>query len=193
MFSDLDRLRRIAHDVGPFQVIYGGKAHPQDEGGKGLIRRVFEAAEALKGVATVVYVENYDMRWGQLLTSGADVWMNTPKRPQEASGTSGMKAALNGVPSFSVLDGWWVEGHVEGVTGWSIGNRQEPAEDQGSEISSLYDKLERVILPLYYGRPLGYAEVMRSTIALNGGFFNTQRMVQQYLANAYPWREQKIE
>lgn len=189
VFSDLERLRRIAREVGPFQIIYGGKAHPQDEGGKELIRRVFEAAEALHGVATVVYVENYDMRWGQLLTSGADVWMNTPKRPQEASGTSGMKAALNGVPSFSVLDGWWVEGHVEGVTGWSIGCREEPAEDQASEIASLYDKLERVILPLYYGQPLGYAEVMRSAIALNGGFFNTQRMVQQYLANAYPLRE----
>jgi starch phosphorylase len=189
LFSDLERLRRIAHEVGPFQVIYAGKAHPQDDGGKALIRRVFEAAEALKGVAAVVYVENYDMRWGQLLTSGVDVWLNTPKRPQEASGTSGMKAALNGVPSFSVLDGWWVEGHVEGVTGWSIGNRQEPAEDQASEVASLYDKLERAILPLYYGRPLGYAEVMRSTIALNGAFFNTQRMVHQYLANAYPLRE----
>jgi starch phosphorylase len=99
-----------------------------------------------------------------------------------------MKAALNGVPSFSVLDGWWVEGHVEGVTGWSIGS-PEPSEEQASEVTSLYDKLERVILPLYYGRPLGYAEVMRSAIALNGSFFNTQRMVQQYLANAYPLRE----
>ena len=189
LFSDADRLRRMALEVGPFQVIYGGKAHPHDEGGKALIRRVFEAGEALKGAVPVVYVENYDMRWGQLLTSGVDVWLNTPRRPQEASGTSGMKAALNGVPSFSVLDGWWVEGHVEGVTGWSIGSRQEPAEDQSSEVTSLYDKLERSILPLFYGRPLGYAEVMRATIALNGGFFNTQRMVQQYLANAYPLRE----
>jgi starch phosphorylase len=189
LFSDPGRLRHIAAEVGPFQVIYGGKAHPQDEGGKALIRRVVQAAEALKDSIRVVYVENYDMRWGQLLTSGVDLWLNTPKRPQEASGTSGMKAALNGVPSFSVLDGWWVEGHVEGVTGWSIGDREEPA-DESAEATSLYDKLERVILPLYYGRPHAFAEVMRSSIALNGAFFNTQRMVHQYLANAYPVKEE---
>jgi len=105
-------------------------------------------------------------------------------RPQEASGTSGMKAALNGVPSFSVVDGWWAEGHIEGVTGWAIGS-SEVAEDPSAEIANLYDKLERDIIPMFYGRPNRYLEVMRYAIALNGSFFNTQRMVLQYVANAY--------
>lgn len=105
-------------------------------------------------------------------------------KPLEASGTSGMKAALNGVPSLSVRDGWWIEGHVEGATGWSIGS-DESEGDQSRDAQDLYLKLERVILPLFYGLPLAYAEVMRSAIALNGSFFNTQRMVEQYVRNAY--------
>jgi starch phosphorylase len=113
-----------------------------------------------------------------------DLWLNTPHRPFEASGTSGMKAAMNGVPSLSVRDGWWVEGHLEGITGWSIGYEEDP-ERHDIEIASLYDKLERVILPLYYSHSDGYAEVMRSAIAINGSFFNTQRMVAQYVSNAY--------
>jgi glycogen phosphorylase len=186
LFSDLERLKRISRNAGPLQVIYSGKAHPRDEGGKAAIRRVFEAAAALKHSVEVVYLEDYGIGWAQLLCGGVDLWLNTPQRPQEASGTSGMKAALNGVPSFSVLDGWWIEGHIEGVTGWSIGNGDEPAGDATAEIASLYDKLERVILPLYYGHPLAYGGVMRSAIALNGAFFNTQRMLSQYVANAYP-------
>ena len=185
LFSDLERLKRLSRDVGPIQIVYGGKAHPNDGGGKAIIRRIFDSAKALDAAVRVAYVENYDMRWGQFLTSGVDLWLNTPMRPQEASGTSGMKAALNGVPSFSVLDGWWVEGHIEGVTGWAIGDGQEHI-DSSREASMLYDKLERIIMPLFYGRPLGYAEVMRSAIALNGGFFNTQRMLSQYITNAYP-------
>ena len=185
LFSDLERLKRLSRDVGSIQIVYGGKAHPNDGGGKAIIRRIFESAKALDAAVRVAYVENYDMRWGQFLTSGVDLWLNTPMRPQEASGTSGMKAALNGVPSFSVLDGWWVEGHIEGVTGWAIGDGQEHI-DSSREASMLYDKLERIIMPLFYGRPLGYAEVMRSAIALNGGFFNTQRMLSQYITNAYP-------
>jgi glycogen phosphorylase len=188
LFHDLDRLKRIARDVGPIQLVYAGKAHPRDEGGKKIIRRVFEGAAALSDVIRTVYVENYDMHWGRLITSGVDVWLNTPMRPQEASGTSGMKAALNGVPSFSVIDGWWAEGWIEGITGWAIGNT-DIVEDTASEISTLYDKLERQILPMFYGTPNRYTEVMRSAIALNGSFFNTQRMVQQYLANAYMLRE----
>jgi starch phosphorylase len=150
-----------------------------------MIRKVFQAAHALAGSVKVVYVPNYDMRWARLMTSGADVWLNTPHRPFEASGTSGMKAALNGVPSLSILDGWWIEGCVEGATGWAIGKEEDLPEDHGAEAASLYDKLERVIVPLFYGRPDGFAEVMRSTIALNGSFFNTERMMEQYLANAY--------
>jgi starch phosphorylase len=184
LFQDPERLRRIARDVGPIQLVYGGKAHPHDEGGKNLIRRVVGGASSLADVIRTVYVENYDMRWGKLITSGVDLWLNTPMRPQEASGTSGMKAAMNGVPSFSVVDGWWAEGHIEGVTGWSIGS-SEVAEDPSLEVAALYDKLEREIVPMFYGRPNRYTEMMRFAIALNGSFFNTQRMLLQYIANAY--------
>jgi starch phosphorylase len=185
LFTDLDRLRRIARGVGPLQVLYGGKAHPRDEGGKAVIRQVFEAAAALSDAVRVVYLPEYDLALARLLCAGVDVWLNTPQKPQEASGTSGMKAALNGVPSLSVLDGWWVEGHLEGITGWSIGEDQDTPSDPGREAVSLYDKLEYVVLPLYYHRPLAFAEVRRSAIALNGSFFNAQRMVGQYLHNAY--------
>ena len=185
LFTDLERLKKIARQVGPLQLIYAGKAHPRDDGGKAIIRRIFEAAAALNGDVRVVYLENYDMALGQLICSGVDVWLNTPLRPQEASGTSGMKAALNGVPSFSVLDGWWVEGHIEGVTGWSIGDGVSSENDSMAEAASLYEKLETVILPLYYKEPDQFAKVMRSAIALNGSFFNTQRMISQYVRNAY--------
>ncbi len=184
LFTNPEKLRAIARNVGPIQIVYGGKAHPRDEGGKNLIRSVFGGAAQLADVIRTVYVENYDLFWGGLISSGVDVWLNNPMRPQEASGTSGMKAAMNGVPSFSVLDGWWVEGHIEGVTGWSIGD-SEATGDPAVEVRELYDKLEHVILPMYYGRRHRYVEVMRSSIALNGSFFNTQRMVLQYVSNAY--------
>jgi starch phosphorylase len=185
LFADLERLKSIAGHVGSFQVIFGGKAHPHDNEGKEMIRKVFQAAHSLEGSVKVVYIPDYDMRWAQLMTSGADLWLNTPHRPFEASGTSGMKAALNGVPSLSILDGWWIEGCVEGATGWAIGKEEDLPEDHGAEAASLYDKLERVIVPLFYGHPDAFAEVMRSTIALNGSFFNTERMMDQYLSNAY--------
>ena len=183
IFTDRERIQQIARQVGPIQIIYAGKAHPRDEGGKAIIRHIFEAAATLAEDVRVIYLENYDMALGKLLCSGVDVWLNTPLRPQEASGTSGMKAALNGVPSFSVLDGWWVEGHVEGVTGWSIGDANE--NDTASEALSLYTKLENVILPLYYREPDRFAQMMRSAIAFNGSYFNTQRMLCQYVKNAY--------
>jgi starch phosphorylase len=185
VFADLERLRAIARRVGRVQFLFAGKAHPRDEEGKRMIRRVFEAAASIGGDVPVHYLEGYDARWAQLLTSGVDLWLNTPQRPEEASGTSGMKAALNGVPSLSVRDGWWLEGHFEGITGWSIGADEEPPADSAREAASLYQKLEAVILPMYYGRPTAWAEVMRSAIAVNGSFFNTQRMLSQYVANAY--------
>jgi starch phosphorylase len=150
-----------------------------------LIRRIFQAGESLKDQIRVIYLEEYDMALARLFCAGVDLWLNTPQKPQEASGTSGMKAALNGVPSFSVLDGWWVEGHEEGVTGWCIGEGWEKDSDPVRESASLYDKLENQILPMFYGRPLEYARVMRSAIALNGSFFNAQRMISQYMINAY--------
>ena len=185
LFSNIERLKQIARQAGPIQLVYAGKAHPRDEGGKEIIRRIFEAAALLAKDVRVVYLENYDMALGKLLCSGVDLWLNTPLRPQEASGTSGMKAALNGVPSLSVLDGWWVEGHVEGVTGWSIGDADQSENDSAAEAASLYEKLERVVLPLYYKEPDQFAQVMRSAIALNGSFFNTERMVSQYVRRAY--------
>lgn len=184
LLSDLDRLRQIVQRAGPLQVIYAGKAHPRDETGKEIIRRIFRAADALSGTMKVVYLEEYDLALGRNVCAGVDLWLNTPQKPQEASGTSGMKAALNGVPSLSVLDGWWIEGHVEGVTGWSIGDSPQPEGDPSREAISLYDKLEYVIVPMFYKRPDEYHQVMRSAIALNGSFF-AQRMLYQYLHNAY--------
>jgi len=184
LFTDIPRLKRIAEHVGPMQVLFSGKAHPADAGGKDAIRAVFAAAEALQGTISVTYLEDYDVRLAAALVAGVDLWLNTPQKPLEASGTSGMKAAINGVPSLSVLDGWWLEGHVEGVAGWAIGDRA-PISDDTTEAADLYRKLETAILPLYYGDAEGYAEVMRSTIALNGSFFNAQRMLAQYVLNAY--------
>jgi starch phosphorylase len=185
LFADLDRLRRIVRHAGPLQVVFSGKAHPRDEGGKQLIRNVFHAARELGDDLPVVYLEDYDMALAGKVCAGVDLWLNTPQKPLEASGTSGMKAALNGVPSLSVLDGWWIEGHVEGVTGWSIGDSWDSESDPARESASLYDKLEFIIAPLFYGRPLGYAAVMRGAIALNGSYFNAQRMMIQYLEHAY--------
>lgn len=192
IFRSPDRLKWIARNVGGFQIIFGGKAHPQDQGGKDLIRRIIEHARAVEDVIKVVYLEDFDWRWAPLLYSGVDLWLNTPKRPQEASGTSGMKAALNGVPSLSIMDGWWVEGCLEGTTGWPIADRPGSADDEAYEAGSLYHKLERTILPMFYGSPHAYVRVMRAAIAVNGSFFNTQRMVSQYLANAW-FREEEGE
>ena len=183
LFADTERLRWISQHVGQLQVVYGGKAHPRDQGGKEAIQHVYAAANALRGSVPVVFIENYNLQWGHLLTSGVDLWLNTPKRPEEASGTSGMKASLNGVPSLSVLDGWWIEGCVEGVTGWAIGD--DNASDERSEAASLYAKLDSVIAPMFYGRPDDYGRVMRFCVALNGSFFNTQRMLSQYIHDAY--------
>ena len=189
VFTELNQLLEIAGTVGPLQFIFAGKAHPKDEPGKELIRRVFQVAHQLKQQIPIVYLENYGVELAQLLTAGVDLWLNTPLRPLEASGTSGMKAAHNGVPSFSVLDGWWIEGHIEGVTGWSIGPRPtNGSQQQGTitqEVEELYHKLRTVILPLFYRDRGKWIDVMRQTIAFNASFFNTHRMVQQYAANAY--------
>jgi starch phosphorylase len=117
------------------------------------------------------------------LCAGVDLWLNNPQKPLEASGTSGMKAAMNGVPSLSVLDGWWIEGWVEGMTGWAIGD--ENPDEERAEIASLYDKLEYAIMPMFYRQPSQYAAVMRSCIAINGEFFSAQRMMSQYFRNVY--------
>ena len=186
IFSDLERLRSLAR-ARPLQIVFAGKAHPRDEGGKAGIRAVFEAAERLGQELPVVYLADYDLELALQLVAGVDVWLNTPQRPQEASGTSGMKAAHNGVPSLSVLDGWWREGHVEGVTGWSIGGLTpaEGPEADAADAADLYRKLELSVGPQFYERRAEWSVVMRQCIALNASFFNTHRMLHQYLAHAY--------
>jgi starch phosphorylase len=191
ILSDLDRLRQIAKHIGSFQIVYAGKAHPRDAGGKEIIKRIFKAKKALKKAVSIVFLDDYNMDLGGKITAGVDLWLNTPQYPLEASGTSGMKAALNGVPSLSILDGWWVEGHIEGVTGWSMGeaHQADPGPDtvvnHAEDAESLYAKLESVILPMYYEERNRYLSVMQHAIAINGSFFNTQRMVQQYITDAY--------
>ena len=183
LLSDPDRLRRIAETAGPLQIVFAGKAHPSDRGGKAVIVRIHEVAEKLKGVVDMAFLPDYSMEKAAVLCAGSDLWVNTPTKPQEASGTSGMKAAINGVPSLSVLDGWWLEGHVEGVTGWSVGD-DSAESDPKRETEDLYTKLESVIAPLFYGAPDQFTAVRRAAIALNGAFFTAERMVRQYAAFA---------
>jgi starch phosphorylase len=189
VFSDLDRLRAVIARAGRVQFVFAGKAHPRDEEGKRVIEQVFQARNALRTDIPVAYLEDYDMGQAALLTSGSDVWLNTPQPPLEASGTSGMKAAMNGVPTLSVLDGWWLEGHVEGVTGWAIGaSRMHPIDqvvDAAADASDLYTALEETVIPLFYQRRDEFVDVMRHAIALNGSFFTAQRMLQEYVIKAY--------
>jgi starch phosphorylase len=190
LFRDISRLGQIANG-GRLQIIYAGKAHPKDGGGKDLIHNIFNSAKELAGKVTVVYLQNYEMALALKIIAGVDVWLNTPMRPREASGTSGMKATHNGVPNFSVLDGWWIEGWVEGVTGWSIG---PPAietnlveNDDTADIEDLYCKLEHELLPLYYASDehKGWIQVMKGAIGKNACYFNTHRMMRQYVTEAY--------
>jgi starch phosphorylase len=183
LFADIAWLKAIAERAGPLQIVYAGKAHPQDMEGRAVIQRVFAAQAALGDSVRAVYLENYDMTLASQTVAGVDLWLNTPVRPMEASGTSGMKAALNGVPSLSILDGWWIEGCVEGVTGWAIG-RDPTGGDGANDVQALYEALEQVAV-LFYSYPELYARVRRSAISLNGSFFNTQRMLAQYALNAY--------
>ncbi|MCL4513383.1 MAG: alpha-glucan family phosphorylase [Candidatus Eremiobacteraeota bacterium] len=190
VFQDLEVLKRIAKKY-PIQFILAGKAHPQDEDGKKIIQHLFELKKSLKDVMEIIYLENYDFSLARIIIPGVDLWLNTPQPPLEASGTSGMKAALNGVPSLSTQDGWWIEGCIEGVTGWGIGESgwdYVTHDDIAQDAFSLYEKLEKKILPLFYENPQSYIDVMRHAIALNGSFFNAQRMLQQYILNAYAFQ-----
>ncbi|MDZ7412764.1 MAG: alpha-glucan family phosphorylase, partial [candidate division KSB1 bacterium] len=185
---DPERLRQMVAKVGPLQIVFAGKAHPRDEEGKQLIVRIFQAKEQLRDVVRVAYMTNYEIELAKLMVAGVDVWLNTPIPPLEASGTSGMKAAVNGVPSLSILDGWWIEGCIEGKTGWAIGcpalGTSVP-DNPDADAAALYDKLEKVVMPLFYKKRKDFLEVMAHAIALNGSFFNTQRMVLQYVQKAY--------
>lgn len=189
LLADPVRLKEIAERAGRLQIIFAGKAHPRDDAGKQVIWQIIQACNPLRPEVRMVYLEDYDWDLARLLTAGVDVWLNTPQPPLEASGTSGMKAALNGVPSLSVLDGWWIEGCIENTTGWAIGEScpvdATPEVRAGCDAESLYDKLENVIIPAFYERREDFVRVMRHAIALNASYFNTQRMVQEYIVKAY--------
>jgi len=190
LLSNIDRLLNIADKVGPIQIIYAGKAHPKDGSGKDTIRNIFNSMKSINKMnrkVKIAYIHNYDMTIGKMMTSGVDIWLNTPRRPREASGTSGMKAAHNGVPQFSTLDGWWLEGCIENITGWSIGPEKTEQQESDDQIDKkdLYDKLENWIIPKFYKDRDNWIRTMRSCIAINASFFNTNRMTQQYVLNAY--------
>lgn len=182
LFTDLARLKAIAGKH-PFQIVMAGKAHPRDEAGKRLIEALHVHMRELGGAVPMAFVPDYDMAQALFMVSGSDVWLNTPLRPLEASGTSGMKAAFNGVPQFSVLDGWWVEGCLEGVTGWAVG--EDSAAANGRDATALFDKLEQVILPLWYGDRPGWMGVMKGAISKNAAYFNSHRMMRRYATEAY--------
>jgi starch phosphorylase len=182
LFSDLDRLRAIARKH-PLQVVLAGKAHPNDAEGREHIARLHAWSRELEDEIPVVFLPDYGMAAGRLVVAGVDVWLNTPQRPLEASGTSGMKAALNGVPNLSVLDGWWLEGWQEGVTGWAVGPDGPHAPEVDAD--SLYDQLGRVVAPLFYGDREGWLRVAREAIARNGSYFNSHRMLRHYVLEAY--------
>jgi len=185
LLSDINRLVEINDKAGRMQIVYAGKAHPKDGGGKELIKKIFSRIKELNPKVRITYLENYDMTQGKLIATGVDLWLNNPLPPQEASGTSGMKACLNGVPNLSILDGWWIEGCIENITGWAIGSIESQNTDSVQDAYDLYRKLEKIIIPMFYKERDKWLEVMRHAIALNASFFNTQRMVQEYVLNAY--------
>lgn len=187
IFYDLERLLDIGS--GKLQFVFGGKAHPKDDEGKKVIQRIIQKAEQMHGSIEMVYLENYNMEVASYFIPGVDIWLNNPMRPLEASGTSGMKAALNGVPNFSVLDGWWIEGHIEGVTGWSIGPPPGEIDQEvgraAEDLEDMYHKLEHVIIPLYYKNRSGWIQVMKNAIGKNAYYFNTHVMMRRYVTDAY--------
>ncbi|MEW6602294.1 MAG: alpha-glucan family phosphorylase [Nitrospirota bacterium] len=187
LFSDTKRLQQIG--AGKIQIIYAGKAHPRDTVGKQLIEKIFSYKEQFKGKIKIAFIQNYNMAIALKLVSGVDIWLNTPLRPLEASGTSGMKAAHNGVMNFSVLDGWWIEGHIEGYTGWAIGPAPKEIESDTNmnqiDSDDLYNKLERTIIPLYYNDRKRWVRMMQNAIGKNAYYFNTQRMMRRYVTEAY--------
>ena len=185
LFSNLERLKSIAQQRS-FQIVLAGKAHPRDDSGKQLIETLHRHKSELGDVIRIAYLPNFDMDIALAVVAGVDIWLNTPLKPLEASGTSGMKAAFNGVPQLSVLDGWWIEGCIEGVTGWAIGDSAQPAD--AVDAVSLYDKLEHVVLPLYYGYggdQAAWIAVMKGAICKSASFFNSHRMMRRYATEAY--------
>jgi starch phosphorylase len=187
LFTDIERLKKIGS--GKIQIIYSGKAHPRDGEGKELIRRIYSYIKKLRGKIKIAFIQNYNMELALKIISGVDVWLNTPLRPLEASGTSGMKAAHNGVLNFSILDGWWIEGYIEGFTGWSIGPPPTEISPDNNlnklDVEDLYNKLEKEIIPIYYNDRKTWVRMMQNTIGKNAYYFNTHRMLRRYVTEAY--------
>jgi starch phosphorylase len=176
----MERLKKLGRNK--IQIIFAGKAHPKDKNGKKIIQSVVKNANALLGDVKVIFLENYNMWLGRLITSGVDIWLNTPLRPNEASGTSGMKAALNGVPNLSILDGWWAEGCEHGVNGWAIG---EPEFcDDKADADSLYQILEQEVIPTYYNDKKKWTNLMRASIEKSIQF-TAHRMIAEYEEKFY--------
>jgi len=187
LISEPEKLKQIAKKFGSIQIIFAGKAHPKDQSGKDSIKKIFCVMNSIDDNVKIAFIHNYDIKIAKMMVAGVDLWLNTPRRPQEASGTSGMKAAHNGVPQFGTLDGWWLEGCIENITGWAIGPEKAEEEESDDEIdrNDLYDKLENWIMPKFYSDRDNWIRTMRSCIAVNASFFNTNRMIQQYVLNAY--------
>ena len=188
MLSQPDRLARLLSDADrPLQVVLAGKAHPADEGGKALIQRLVRFAGDARSAGRLVFLADYEMTLAQELVQGVDVWLNNPRRPLEASGTSGMKAALNGVVNCSILDGWWVEGYSP-ETGFAIGDDRVAATDadqDAADAEALFAVLEQQVIPAYYDDPGRWLQLMRGSIAQCGARFNTNRMVREYVESLY--------
>jgi len=185
IFTDYERLNAIGEKFGMIQLVFAGKAHPNDKVGQSYIKKIIEYSKMECDFLNVVYIPDYGMEVSKLLVAGVDVWLNTPIVPMEASGTSGMKAAMNGVPSFSTIDGWWKEGSFEHLTGWNIGNGCEGSDCSEHDIEDLYSKLENVLLPTFHDNPSQWLNIQKHAIALNGSYFNTKRMMEEYLNTAY--------
>jgi starch phosphorylase len=190
IFHEIEKLRALAGKFGHITVLFAGKAHPRDVEGKDLIKHITCIAKESSPPLEVIFLPNYDVSLGAALCSGVDLWLNTPRAPLEASGTSGMKCALNGIPSLSISDGWWCEGGIQGVTGWTIERgsfeRVSDAEDEDdADAASLYQVLEGGVLPCFFHEEESYWEIMRNAIAVNGAYFNTHRMLREYAQLAY--------
>jgi starch phosphorylase len=184
LFADFARLIAIAR-VHPFQLVFAGLAHPRDESGQHMIGLLHQHMRELSDAIPMTFLANYDMGIAASMVAGADIWLNTPLPPLEASGTSGMKAAFNGVLNLSVLDGWWVEGCIEGVTGWGIDDDDHALSGASSSADQLYEKLNQAALPRYYDDKPHWVWMMKQSISKIGSYFNTQRMMRRYATEAY--------
>ncbi len=190
LFYDLERLKKILnHRWRPLQIIFAGKAHPADDPGKRLIQKVFNMARNPELGGRIAFLEDYGEQFAQYLVHGVEVWLNNPLPPMEACGTSGMKAALNGVPHLSIMDGWWIEGY-NGKNGWAFGEHEEGGNRDQADAEAIYQILENEIIPLYYqvsddGIPHGWVKVMKESMKSNGPRFSAQRMVKEYIKKFY--------